>query len=177
MSYVEQDPKFFSNLTVRETLTLDARLLGGDDADVDAVLRRLGLTACADTLVGGDTGGVAVRGVSGGERRRLAIACETLGLRLSGLGFRVEKGERTNAHERPVVVNGGVVLADEPTTGLDAHQADKIVAKLKETAAETRAAVVAVLHQPRSRSFERLDDLTLLTSGGKSRTAGRSRTS
>jgi len=176
VSYVEQDPKFFSNLTVRETLTLDARLLGGDDADVDAVLRRLGLTACADTLVGGDTGGVAVRGVSGGERRRLAIACETLGLRLSSREpcirtGRVEKkkGERTNAHERHErqKVWGGVVLADEPTTGLDAHQADKIVAKLKETAAETRAAVVAVLHQPRSRSFERLDDLTLLTSGGK----------
>ena len=174
VSYVEQDPKFFSNLTVRETLTLDARLLGGDDADVDAVLRRLGLTACADTLVGGDTGGVAVRGVSGGERRRLAIACETLGLRLSsgepcGRKANVEEGERTNAHERHErqKVWGGVVLADEPTTGLDAHQADKIVAKLKETAAETRAAVVAVLHQPRSRSFERLDDLTLLTSGGK----------
>lgn len=174
VSYVEQDPKFFSNMTVRETLTLDARLLGGDDADVDAVLRRLGLTACADTLVGGDTGGVAVRGVSGGERRRLAIACETLGLRLSressacGIGIPSDKGdegERTNAHERSVW--GGVVLADEPTTGLDAHQADKMVAKLKETAAETRAAVVAVLHQPRSRSFERLDDLTLLTSGGK----------
>ena len=168
VSYVEQDPKFFSNMTVRETLTLDARLLGGDDADVDAVLRRLGLTACADTLVGGDTGGVAVRGVSGGERRRLAIACETLGLRLSGKSCGTDKGdegERTNAHERSVW--GGVVLADEPTTGLDAHQADKMVAKLKETAAETRAAVVAVLHQPRSRSFERLDDLTLLTSGGK----------
>ena len=169
VSYVEPDPKFFSNMTVRETLTLDARLLGGDDADVDAVLRRLGLTACADTLVGGDTGGVAVRGVSGGERRRLAIACETLGLRLSGksygTGDKGDEGERTNAHERSVW--GGVVLADEPTTGLDAHQADKMVAKLKETAAETRAAVVAVLHQPRSRSFERLDDLTLLTSGGK----------
>ena len=110
-----------------------------------------------------------MRGVSGGERRRLAIACETLGLRLSGksygTGDKGDEGERTNAHERSVW--GGVVLADEPTTGLDAHQADKMVAKLKETAAETRAAVVAVLHQPRSRSFERLDDLTLLTSGGK----------
>ena len=99
VSYVEQDPKFFSNMTVRETLTLDARLLGGDDADVDAVLRRLGLTACADTLVGGDTGGVAVRGVGGGERRRLAIACETLGLRLSressacGIGIPSDKGD------------------------------------------------------------------------------------
>ena len=81
LSYVEQDPKFFSNLTVRETLTLDAALQGGDAADVDAIIRRLGLVACADTYVGGDTGGKAVRGISGGERRRLAIAAETLCLR------------------------------------------------------------------------------------------------
>ena len=169
VSYVEQEPKFFSNLTVRETLTLDARLHGGDDADVDAVLRRLGLEVCADTLVGGDTGGVAVRGVSGGERRRLAIACETLGMRV-GERARArrsdEKDDEANARAAARRF-GGVVLADEPTTGLDAHQADKIVAKLRETAVETNAAVVAVLHQPRSRSFERLDDLTLLTYGGK----------
>jgi ABC-type multidrug transport system ATPase subunit len=29
LAYVEQDPRFFSNLTVRETLTLDAALHGG----------------------------------------------------------------------------------------------------------------------------------------------------
>ena len=75
LSYIEQDTRFFSNLTVRETLTLDARLHGGDASDVDAVIRRLGLGSCADTLVGGDTGGKEVRGISGGERRRLAIAC------------------------------------------------------------------------------------------------------
>jgi len=193
VSYVEQDPKFFSNLTVRETLTLDARLHGGDERDVDDVLRRLGLAACADTLVGGDTGGVAVRGVSGGERRRLAIACETLGLRIgkrnvvdielnskpppSSSSSEVVRDVSRDAtvaldgdkgvFSKSVSSAGGVVLADEPTTGLDAHQADKIVAKLKETAVEERAVVVAVLHQPRSRSFERLDDLTLLTSGGK----------
>ena len=182
VSYVEQDPKFFSNLTVRETLTLDSKLHGGDERDVDDVLRRLGLNACADTLVGGDTGGVAVRGVSGGERRRLAIACETLGLRIGKRNVDV-RTSREGDDDRPLpgssssevvrefskslASSGGVVLADEPTTGLDAHQADKIVAKLKETAVEEHAVVVAVLHQPRSRSFERLDDLTLLTSGGK----------
>ena len=68
---------------MRETLTLDANLHGGDASDVDDVVRRLGLAACADTLVGGDTGGKEVRGISGGERRRLAIACETLSLRCS----------------------------------------------------------------------------------------------
>jgi len=41
---------------------------------VDGVLQRLGLSGCAGTLVGGDSGGVHVAGVSGGERRRLSIA-------------------------------------------------------------------------------------------------------
>ena len=160
LSYVEQDPKFFSNLTVRETLTLDAKLHGGDDSDVARVLNRLGLNQCAETCVGGDTGGVAVRGVSGGERRRLAIACETLGLNATG---------NRNAIS-PIPGNpkgGGIVLADEPTTGLDAHAADKIVERLRETAVTENAIVLAVLHQPRSSSFLRMDDVTLLTEGGR----------
>jgi hypothetical protein len=39
-------------LTVRETLTLDAKLNGGGAADVDGVIARLGLAQCADTFVG-----------------------------------------------------------------------------------------------------------------------------
>ena len=58
-------------------------------------------------------------------------------------------------------------MADEPTTGLDAHAADKIVEKLAETAREEHSCVVAVLHQPRSAIFERLDDVLLLASGGR----------
>jgi|TARA_B110000967_G_scaffold207351_1_gene256462 ABC-type multidrug transport system ATPase subunit len=166
LSYVEQDPKFFSNLTVRETLTLDAKLCGGDEGDVERVLTRLGLTTCADTFVGGDTGGHAVPGVSGGERRRLAIACETLALRgRGGSGKTGDTGIADNTGSIPT--GGGIVLADEPTTGLDAHAADAIVEKLRETAREENAIVVAVLHQPRSKSFNRLDDLTLLTEGGR----------
>jgi ABC-type multidrug transport system ATPase subunit len=63
ISYVEQDPKFFSNMTVRETLTLDCRLRDCRltkrecASMVETVLNRYGLTSCADTLVGGDTGG------------------------------------------------------------------------------------------------------------------------
>ena len=166
LSYIEQDPRFFSNLTVRETLTLDANLHGGDASDVDDVVRRLGLAACADTLVGGDTGGKEVRGISGGERRRLAIACETLSLRCSR-GATSEKADATIGGAGARKATGGVILADEPTTGLDAHAADKIVEKLAETAREERAVVVAVLHQPRSAIFQKLDDLLLLAAGGR----------
>lgn len=151
---------------MRETLDLDAALHGGDASDVDAVIARLGLASCADTLVGGDTGGKAVRGISGGERRRLAIACETLCLRRRRVGGVEDDLEGVFCPEGGGG-GGGVILADEPTTGLDAHQADKIVEKLGETAREERAAVVCVLHQPRSAIFEKLDDLMLLAAGGR----------
>jgi hypothetical protein len=158
-------------------------------------------------LVGGDTGGKAVRGISGGERRRLAIACETLCLRHSrrnedeeneedekrsssgsnmaseGDDIVVVGGEgEAEGEKNPTAAaaaaaaqkqkavkrgSGGVILADEPTTGLDAHQADKIVEKLGETARVESAAVVCVLHQPRSAIFEKLDDLMLLAAGGR----------
>ena len=176
LSYIEQDPRFFSNLTVRETLALDAALHGGDEADVDRVVKRLGLAACADTLVGGDTGGKAVRGISGGERRRLAIAAETLCLRArSSSGPADAEAEDVvsadasveKAHASVTLGAGGVILADEPTTGLDAHQADKIVEKLRELARLESAAVVCVLHQPRSAIFDRLDDLALVAAGGR----------
>ena len=176
LSYIEQDPRFFSNLTVRETLALDAALHGGDEADVDRVVKRLGLAACADTLVGGDTGGKAVRGISGGERRRLAIAAETLCLRArSSVGPADAEAEDVvsadasveKAHASVELGAGGVILADEPTTGLDAHQADKIVEKLRELARLESAAVVCVLHQPRSAIFDRLDDLALVAAGGR----------
>lgn len=113
LSYVEQDPKFFSNLTVRETLTLDAALQGGDAADVDAIIRRLGLVACADTYVGGDTGGKAVRGISGGERRRLAIAAETLCLRNARRRRDADAGAGAGGGARGEDIIGIVV---EPTT-------------------------------------------------------------
>ena len=154
LSYVEQDPRFFSNLTVRETLHLDARLHGGDASDVDRVIKRLGLVACADTFVGGDTGGKAVRGISGGgdadsPSRRDPVPPPR------GRDADLDD-EADHHHHRVDRGSGGVILADEPTTGLDAHQADKIVEKLAETAENPPP--LCVLHQPRSAIFERLDD-------------------
>ena len=166
--YVPQEASFFSCLTVRETLDLAARLRDpslhvgarpwwkaltdpGDrrrDAGsqaVDGLLFELGLKSCAETLVGGDTGGTEVVGISGGEKRRLSIAVELAG------------GE----------VEGRVVILDEPTSGLDAFQADRIVDLLASLAHESDCAVLCSLHQPRSASVNRIDDILLLSPGGR----------
>jgi len=54
---------------------------------------------CADTIVGGDA---KVRGISGDEKKRLSIACE-------------------------LIASPSVIFADEPTTGLDACQAERVM--------------------------------------------------
>lgn len=150
IAFVPQDARFFSNLTVRETIELVAQLDGlqGQEMhkEVQRSIRQLGLSECADTLVGGNTGGIHVPGISGGERKRLAIACETVG----SLGD----------------LSGVVVIADEPTTGLDSFQADKVVEKLRDMAHSSNASVMCSLHQPRSTAFHRVDDLMILSSGG-----------
>jgi len=67
------------------------------DAAVDAAIRKLGLAQCADTVVGDK----ATRGLSGGEKKRLAIAAEIINL-------------------------PSLIFLDEPTTGLDAFQAQQV---------------------------------------------------
>jgi ABC-type multidrug transport system ATPase subunit len=82
MGYVQQDTPFLEYLTVRETLRFAVRLRLPEEVSrsskfsiVEDVIADLDLGACANTLVGraGEAGGV-----SGGERRRLALGMELL---------------------------------------------------------------------------------------------------
>ena len=168
LAFIPQELAFFAHLTVEETLQLAAQLrrgtLSGTAADSDsaavslevtALLHRLGLSEVAHSLVGGDAGGRSIPGISGGERRRLAIACETAGSGAGGVGKRPR-----------------IIFADEPTAGLDAFHADRVVDALCELAHSDGCCVVAVIHQPRSASFARLDDILLLAPGGRVAYAG-----
>ncbi|KAL1503969.1 hypothetical protein AB1Y20_010385 [Prymnesium parvum] len=140
-----QHEAFFAMLTVREVLLAAATLqpIGAESdaeriARVDAVLKTLGLAHVQHARVG-DT---LRRGISGGERRRLAVACELLG-------------------------EPRLLLADEATSGLDAKQAESVVLLLRRLAVERRVPVVATMHQPRSSIWRALDDLLLLGAGGQ----------
>ncbi|KAL2546044.1 ABC transporter G family member 7 [Forsythia ovata] len=141
-AYVRQEDLFFSQLTVRETLSLAAELqlqnissVEERDEYVNDLLFNLGLVSCADSRVGD----AKVRGISGGEKKRLALACE-------------------------LIASPSVIFADEPTTGLDAFQAEKVMETLRQLAQDGHT-VICSIHQPRSSVYEKFDDIVLLTEG------------
>ncbi|XP_044974501.1 ABC transporter G family member 7-like [Hordeum vulgare subsp. vulgare] len=142
IAYVRQEDIFFSQLTVRETLSLAAELQLPDTMSperkekyVDDLLFRLGLVNSADSIVGD----AKVRGISGGEKKRLSLACE-------------------------LIASPSVIFADEPTTGLDAFQAEKVMETLRQLA-EDGHTVICSIHQPRGSVYSKFDDIVLLSEG------------
>ncbi|KAL5761107.1 hypothetical protein ACOSQ2_019945 [Xanthoceras sorbifolium] len=141
-AYVRQEDLFFSQLTVRETLSLAAELqlpeissVEERDEYVNNLLFKLGLVSCADSNVGD----AKVRGISGGEKKRLSLACE-------------------------LIASPSVIFADEPTTGLDAFQAEKVMETLRQLAQDGHT-VICSIHQPRGSVYGKFDDIVLLTEG------------
>jgi ATP-binding cassette subfamily G (WHITE) protein 2 len=95
VGYVVQDDIISGALSVRENLMFSANVRLPADVSVDErtarvtkVIQDLGLEACADTRMGTE----ALRGVSGGERKRTCIGME-------------------------LVLAPKILFLDEPTTG------------------------------------------------------------
>jgi len=86
-------------------------------------------------------------GLSGGERRRLSVALE-------------------------LITEPKIFLADEPTTGLDSSQAEKVVKLISTLAKERNVPSICTLHQPKSSIWRTLDQIILLAPGGKMCYAG-----
>ncbi|KAG8839536.1 hypothetical protein FRC18_010315 [Serendipita sp. 400] len=144
IGFVPQNDYLLPNLTVRETLDYAASLRLPASIDkptklriVDQVLGELSLTDAADTVVGG-FGGLR-KGISGGERRRLSIACILVSL-------------------------PSVIILDEPTSGLDAFTAYQLLLTLSELAKRNRTVILS-LHQPRSDAFNLFTRLLVLSKG------------
>ncbi|KAK7080420.1 ATPase activity protein [Halocaridina rubra] len=79
-AYVQQEDLFTGVFTVKEQLMFNAQLRIGKEVSekerkqrVHEVMRELGLNKCADTRIGIPG---RVKGISGGEKKRLAFACE-----------------------------------------------------------------------------------------------------
>ncbi len=143
-AYVHQVDLFFATLTVREHLTFHAMVRVKQEvavADrlrrVDEVIDAVNLRKCAESLIGGPQ--AFIRGISGGERKRLSVATELLS-------------------------DPEIIFADEPTSGLDAFMALSVCKILKGVASSGKL-VVCVIHQPSSEIFELFSHLILLARG------------
>ena len=147
VGFVPSEDVLPPTLTVREYLNCQARMRLVPEREwpeerrarrVASVLSSLALDRAADTLIGGR----GIRGVSGGERRRLCVATE-------------------------LICPCPVLILDEPTTGLDAGAALVLVHSLRDAAHRMGCAVLFSVHQPRREIFNAVDGLFLMAKSGK----------
>ncbi|XP_010534742.1 PREDICTED: ABC transporter G family member 13 isoform X2 [Tarenaya hassleriana] len=141
-AYVTQEDVLLGTLTVRETLAYSAHLRLPSTLTnreiygvVEAKITEMGLEDCSDHVIGN----WHLRGISGGERKRLSIALE-------------------------ILTEPSLLFLDEPTSGLDSASAFFVVQILRNIAGNGRT-VISSIHQPSSEVFAAFDDLLLLSRG------------
>ncbi|KAJ3101117.1 ATP-binding cassette sub- G member 2 [Phlyctochytrium planicorne] len=142
-AYVEQEEVMFKHLTVAETFNYAAQLRlpsalskQEKEARVNDLIAELGLNKCRDTKVGGDE----VRGVSGGEKKRVSIGVE-------------------------LITQPSVLFLDEPTSGLDAFTAVNIISTVSRIARVRKATAIMTIHQPRTDILTMCDKILILAAG------------
>mmetsp|Transcript_3698 Transcript_3698/g.6058 ORF Transcript_3698/g.6058 Transcript_3698/m.6058 type:complete len:752 (+) Transcript_3698:180-2435(+) len=149
-AYVPQNEQFFPNQTPEEAVAFAANLkLGKDDRGDDVrekrisqILDNVGISLEARKRAIGGTlaGGIVIRGLSGGERKRLALACA-------------------------VAMKPRLLFLDEITSGLDSENAVLVIELIKKLCKKLNAAAVVVIHQPSYEVFNHFDRLVLLSKG------------
>ena len=107
IGFVDQEDTMLPTLTVHETIMTSALLRlprdmghAAKELRVYEVEKQLGISHIKDSLIGSEEGNG--RGISGGEKRRVGIACE-------------------------LVTSPSILFLDEPTSGLDAFNAFNVI--------------------------------------------------
>uniref|UniRef100_A0A8D8SG41 Protein scarlet n=1 Tax=Cacopsylla melanoneura TaxID=428564 RepID=A0A8D8SG41_9HEMI len=136
--YVPQKDFIIEELTVLEHMQFMAKLTM--DRKTSWIELNETVTRVMENLGINHRRTVQISELSGGQRKRLALAVQLL-------------------------TEPRILFCDEPTTGLDSYSAMNVVRLLKQLASEGRI-VVCAIHQPTSGVFEMFDTVTLLAHGG-----------
>jgi ABC-type multidrug transport system ATPase subunit/ABC-type multidrug transport system permease subunit len=146
--YCSQLDLHLPHLTVRQTLefvhrnaTIDPapfypEMKGQHEKEVDSIMSLLHLHGCSHTIIGNDL----LRGVSGGEKKRVTVA-------------------------EALLTNAQVLALDQISDGLDASVTCDIMKALKERARVRGLTVVVSLLQPGAETVALFDDIVLLREG------------
>lgn len=138
-----QDDTLMTTLTVKEAIYYSAQLQLPDSMSIsekrergEETIREMGLQDAMNTRIGG----WSVKGLSGGQKRRVSICIEIL--------------------KRPKLL-----FLDEPTSGLDSAASYHVMNKIVQLAKQDGRTIVASIHQPSSEVFQLFHNLCLLSSG------------
>jgi len=141
-AYVGQEDMMPAHWTVREAIKFNATLKRqpkrrheGVDGWIEVLLDAFALTSVEKTYIGSPE----VRGISGGQRRRVTLA-------------------------RGVAAHASLLFCDEPTSGLSATDAELCVKALRTVTKRLGAMCLVVIHQPRHEVAMLFDQLVILTS-------------
>lgn len=139
--FVMQDDLLNKVLTPFEILRYVAQLRNSVpeerlDQSVNEIINQLKLSNCKDTRVGS----AYVKGISGGERKRVSIGIE-------------------------LISNPAILFLDEPTSGLDSQTSHVVISLLRELAISKNKMIVTVIHQPSSSIYQLFDKVMVLNRG------------
>ena len=142
IAYLQQSDAFLEFLTVLEHLEFQARLYLHHIQESDLrtlleeTLSRFGLSHCSDIVIGSPYRHRG--GISGGERRRLAIASQC-------------------------IRNPKLLILDEPTSGLDSHSAHRLLECLQEI--RSQMTIILTIHQPSHSYLQAFNRILILDKG------------
>ena len=142
-AYIQQEDLFIGTLTPREHLEFQALVRLDREIPqkkrmerVDQVIVELGLSKCAKTVIGVPG---RIKGISGGEKKRLAFASE-------------------------ILTNPPLFFCDEPTSGLDSYMASNVI-EILQGLAKGGKSIICTIHQPSSQIFAMFDRVLLMAEG------------
>jgi len=142
-AYVPREDTLWATLTARQHLEHAYSLYRPDvpkgtarAAAIDALLEATGLTSAQHTRAGN----ALFKGLSGGQKRRLALATV-------------------------LVKEPKVLILDEPTSGLDSAAAAAIMKFLRDLATTRNLCVIATIHQPSAAVYSHFSKTLVLAKG------------
>lgn len=138
-----QDDALITTLTVGEAVYYSALLQLPDSMSksekkerADITIREMGLQDAINTRIGG----WGVKGISGGQKRRVSICIEIL------------------THPK-------LLFLDEPTSGLDSAASYYVMSRIAGLGRQHGRTIITSIHQPSSEVFALFHNLCLLSGG------------